>query len=89
MTEKDDAQARLKKLPVQPGETFSHYKGGGVYEVVTMAIDEGTLEPLVVYRSLAHASTWVRTYSNFIEQVLHNGSLVSRFQRLDKEFTKR
>lgn len=85
MTEKDDAQAKLKTLQIQPGDTFTHYKVGGVYEIVTLAVDEGTLEPLIVYRSVDHASTWVRTYRNFTEQVLHNGSRVLRFQQLDKD----
>lgn len=79
MTDKDKAQAELATLPLRPGDTFTHYKVGGTYEIVTLAVKEDTLEPLVVYKSHEHNSVWVRTYQNFIEEVEYGGKKVKRF----------
>lgn len=77
--DKDEAQANLKKLSLEAGEKFTHYKRGGTYEIVTLAVKEDTLEPLVVYKSLERGTIWVRTYQNFTEEVNLNGKEVKRF----------
>jgi len=83
MSEKDDAQKELKKLPIKIGDTFKHYKAKGTYQIVTLAVKEDTLKPLVVYRSLGHGDTvWVRTYKNFIEEIDVNGNKQKRFTLL-------
>lgn len=79
MSDKDRAQEELKKLPLKAGDKFTHYRVGGTYEIVTLAVKEDTLEPLVVYRSHEHDSVWVRTYQNFTEEVDHEGRKVKRF----------
>ena len=81
--DKDRAQEELSKLPIKPGEKFRHYKGDqyGEYEIVTLAIKEDTLEPLVIYRSLTHGTTWARTYQNWSEEVEVEGQRVKRFER--------
>lgn len=76
----DAAQAELAALPIQPGELYRHYKGGE-YEVITLAIQENTLEPLVVYRSLAKNTVWVRTLKNWNEEVEVGGKKVKRFAK--------
>jgi len=78
MMTKDYAQGELARMP-QPGEIYRHYKGGH-YSVVTSAIKEDTLEPMVVYRSNARGSVWIRTHANFVELV--DG--VPRFSRLSE-----
>ena len=83
-SDKDAAQAILSQLPINPGDRFEHYKVGGTYEIVTLALKEDTLEPLVVYRSVERESTWVRTYENFTEEIELNGSPIKRFALLDK-----
>jgi len=44
--DKDKAQQQLKVSALNPGDRYVHYKGGE-YEVVTCAVKEDTLEPLV------------------------------------------
>jgi hypothetical protein len=83
MSDKDVAQEKLRELPIKPGDRFRHYKADGVYEVVTLAVKEDTLEPLVVYRSLGHGGTiWVRTYENWSQEVDDAGTIKARFTRL-------
>jgi len=77
--DKDKAQVELKKLPLKPGDRFTHYKVGGIYEIVTLAVKEDTLEPLVVYYSHDKHSIWVRTYQNFTEDVDAGRRVVKRF----------
>ena len=79
-SEKDNVQEALKEFSIKPGDKFRHYKVGGIYEVVTLAVKEDTLEPLVVYYSREKDSTWVRTYENFTEDVEVNETFVKRFQ---------
>lgn len=63
---KDTSQASLSNLPVKAGQRYRHFKGGE-YEIVALAVQEDTLEPLVVYRSISNGSIWARTYKNFTE----------------------
>lgn len=79
MTDKDIAQAELQELPLKAGDKFTHYKVGGTYEIVILAVKEDALEPLVVYRSHDHNSVWVRTYENFTEEVEYEGKKTKRF----------
>jgi hypothetical protein len=77
---KDDVQAQLKTAAPVPGR-YRHYKGGE-YEIVTTAVKEDTLEPLVIYRSLLKGTTWARTFSNWHEEVVVDGKRVKRFVRI-------
>lgn len=81
MSDKKSVKEILNKLPIQPGDLFVHYKGGH-YEVITLAIQEDTLEPLVVYRSKKDDSVWVRTYKNFTEDIEVGGKKIKRFARI-------
>ena len=83
MITKDTAQEKLKEILIKPGDQFRHYKAEGTYEIVTLAVKEDTLEPLVVYRSLGHGgTTWVRTYENWSEEIEVEGTKKARFTRL-------
>jgi len=68
---------------VKPG-IYKHYKGGTV-QVLYNALDEPTLEPVVVYEALYECRTagfgsiWVRTQENFNGWTLQNGRMVKRF----------
>jgi hypothetical protein len=77
--EKDLAQVQITQAP-RSGEMYRHYKGG-LYAVVTSAIKEDTLEPMVVYGSIRKGSVWVRTLANFTETVTVDGVEVPRFKR--------
>jgi hypothetical protein len=73
---------RLPPLPaITPGR-YRHYKGGE-YEVVDLARNSETLEPLVVYRALyGESGLWVRPYAMFMEQVDVEGRCQPRFARI-------
>lgn len=64
---------------------YRHYKGKE-YEVLYLAHDSETLEPLVVYRALYDSeefglnAVWVRPLSIFMEKVKLNGKEVNRFE---------
>ena len=80
---KDKAQKVLLAVKLKPGDRFRHYKGGE-YEIVTLALREDTLEPLVIYKSLAHGTAWARTLKNWNEQVTRRGKKVKRFEKIAK-----
>lgn len=61
---KDAAQAALDRCSIKAGDIYRHYKGG-LYSIVCTAIDEATLEPMVIYRSNSKGTTWARTLAVF------------------------
>lgn len=69
------------------GRTFQHYKGG-TYYVVSVSMNEETLEPLVNYigfqssREFPAGTMWTRKLSVWNESVVHNGKFVPRFKPL-------
>lgn len=81
-------QDNLDKIPEPPQlekGKYRHYKGNE-YEVVGLAFHTETLEPLVIYRALEYkkgAEFWVRPYGMFIENVVVNGTIIPRFQKID------
>ena len=49
------------------GSRWQHRKRGSIYEVVSNARIEATLEAAVVYRDTAVGMTWVRPLAEFID----------------------
>jgi len=69
-------------MNVEPGR-YRHFKGNE-YEVIGTARHSETLEPMVVYRALyADRGLWVRPLVMFLEEVVHDGRTVPRFERID------
>lgn len=68
---------------IEPG-TYKHYKGN-LYEVIGVALNSETLEPVVVYKSLNKNNVpyWVRPYDMFVGMVTVDGQDVQRFNRID------
>lgn len=62
---------------------YRHFKGG-LYEVVGVATDSETEEPVVVYKS-ADGRLWTRSLAMFAEAVERDGVTRPRFERLDDE----
>ncbi len=79
--DKDEAQAHMKAVAPKPGH-YRHYKGGE-YEVITCAVKEDTLQPLVIYRSLLKDSMWARTFKNWNEAIEVDGKRVRRFEPIE------
>ena len=64
---------------ITPGSRFRHYKQKD-YEVLTLATDEATEDPVVVYRALyGDFGVWVRRVSSFCETIEFEGQTVERF----------
>lgn len=59
---------------------YRHFKGKE-YQVIGIATDSETLQPVVVYRALyGEAGLWVRPAQMFSELVERDGVTMSRFQ---------
>lgn len=70
---------------------YRHYKNGKFYEVIAQARHSETEEEMIVYRALYHCDKfvdnqiWVRPLRMFFENVLHNGQMAPRFQRIEHQ----
>jgi hypothetical protein len=64
---------------VKPGR-YRHFKGSE-YEVIGVATDSETLQPVVVYRALyGERGLWVRPLGMFLEVIERDGVRVPRFR---------
>ena len=67
------------KNDIQPGALFMHYKNKD-YEIITLATDEATEKPVVVYRALyGDYGAWVRRLESFCETIDIDGNKIERF----------
>lgn len=72
-------------LSIEVG-TYKHTKRGNLYDVLGVALQTETNEPLVLYRPL-HDSKYdyfARPYSSFTETVEIDGRVLSRFEKQPK-----
>ena len=63
-------EASLKVIadsPVKPGQVWRHVKTGNRYFVMAVALDEVTLDPVVVY-SGSDGVSWTRSLSVFLSK---------------------
>lgn len=77
----DIAQQRINETGPKPGAKFRHYKGGE-YEVIANALEEATLQHLVVYRS-PKGTVWTRTIDDWNATVEIDGKTMRRFTPID------
>ncbi len=65
---------------------YQHFRNKKFYEVIGVALHSETKEEMVVYKALYESDhlpfgqLWVRPKQMFLEQVLHEGNWVPRFQ---------
>lgn len=71
-------------LEVTPGNCYRHYKGE-VYKVLLVAKHTETCEELVVYQRISDGTVWARPYNMFCEKVVHNRTIVKRFEEVAEE----
>ncbi len=64
---KNAALRRIDEAPVRARQTWQHAASGGRYTVVAVAIDEPTLEPVVVYVG-RDGIVWTRPLAAFLEE---------------------
>ena len=64
---------------------YRHNKKGQLYEVLGMALQTETDEPLVIYKPLYESEYefFARPYAMFIEEVELNGAVGPRFEKID------
>ncbi|MBX4215973.1 DUF1653 domain-containing protein [Candidatus Parcubacteria bacterium] len=69
---------------LRPGDRYVHYRmPDQPYEIVSVGLLESNEEPAVVYKALyGKGLIWIRTLSNFLEPVEHEGNKVPRFRKL-------
>ena len=72
-----------KDVNIKTGR-WKHFKGGE-YEVLFVATDSETLEPMVVYRALyGEGNVWVRPARMWNEEVERDGVKQKRFTYMDQ-----
>jgi hypothetical protein len=81
MDDKDLAQARIEEHGPKVGSRFRHYKGGE-YVVIANALEEATLNHLVVYRA-PKGTVWTRPIDDWNAMVEVDGNTVRRFTPID------
>lgn len=65
---------------------YRHFRNKKIYRFVAFATLEATGEEAVVYQAMyAERRCWIRTKTNFFEEVLFDGQMVPRFQPVSKE----
>jgi hypothetical protein len=80
---KENGQQIVQSLAgdYEPGSYWTHFKGG-VYQLVTLGVEENTGQVLVVYKSLKHGTVWVRTLDNFAGMTTRpDGNTYKRFTK--------
>lgn len=75
----------MSNFPSIEKGTYRHSKKGQLYEVLGVALETETSEPLVIYSPLykSEYELFARPYSMFIEKVEINGTLVPRFEKVE------
>ena len=65
---------------------YRHFRNKKIYRFVTFATIEATEEEAVVYQAMyGDRRSWIRTKTNFFEEVPFDGQMVPRFQPVSKE----
>ena len=73
-----------KILSIEKG-MYRHNKSGQSYEVLGVALQTETDEPLVIYRPLyeSEIELFARSYAMFVEDVELDGEMMPRFEKVD------
>lgn len=68
------------------GQYYRHFRNRKIYRFVAFATLEATEEDAVVYQAMyGDRRYWIRTKTNFFEEVLYDGKMVQRFQPISKD----
>ena len=75
----------MSDFPVIEKGTYRHNKKGHLYEVLGVALQTETGEPLVIYRPLYdnEYELFARPYTMFLEEVELNGQMKPRFEKVN------
>lgn len=77
----------MNKFPGIEKGTYRHNKKGHLYEVLGVALQTETNEPLVIYCPLydGEYEFFARPYAMFVEEVELNGETKPRFEKVEDE----
>lgn len=65
---------------------YRHFRNRKIYRFVAFATLEATEEEAVVYQAMyGDRRYWIRTKTNYFEEVLYDGKMVQRFQPISKD----
>lgn len=65
---------------------YRHFRNRKIYRFVAFATVESTEEEAVVYQAMyAERRYWIRTKTNFFEEVQYDGKMVPRFQPVTQD----
>jgi len=72
-------------LPVLETGTYRHTKSGKQYEVIGVALETESSEPLVIYKPLYESpyQLFARPYAMFTEHVTISGVTAARFTKVE------
>lgn len=75
----------MSNFPTIQKGTYRHNKKGQLYEVIGVALQTETNDPLVIYRPILESEydIFARPYDMFIEIVEVNGHQVPRFEKIN------
>jgi len=74
-------QTALKIAVEFPHGLYQHYKGG-LYTTLSVAIEEASVQAVVVYRSHENGALWTRPWAEFTRLIEFQGRQVPRFRWL-------
>lgn len=72
---------REAESKVEVGREYRHFKGGA-YLVVSVALEEMNLTPVVVYKQVETGVVFTRPLDSFLEIVELDGVQVPRFKKM-------
>lgn len=64
----EDRGEKVMDDEFKAGKLWKHYKGG-LYQIVGVGTYESNMEPVVIYQSMKNNRWWVRTRTNFTENI--------------------
>jgi hypothetical protein len=70
------------KTRIKVGSIYKHYRGK-TFEIKDIALEESTVQPIVVYKDTFTELTWVRQLDDFCSNVQLNDKMVPRFTLKD------
>lgn len=76
-----DALSAFKEAEsrVETGREYRHFKGGA-YLVITVALEEMNLSPVVIYKQVETGIVFTRPLDSFLEEVDLDGVKTPRFK---------
>ncbi|XWV25629.1 TonB box-like protein [Tupanvirus deep ocean] len=83
-TSEEILSKNIGSINIKPGDIYYHYRSPhDHYKVITIALDEATEKPVVVYQALyGKKLIWVRHYDVWCQNVEHNGEILKRFTKI-------